>query len=139
MFTQDGEEVGFLQFADAHQQQPVRLIELCAIAPTYGNQKIGSRMISMYIESLLVHTQVMVYCNKYSRAMQHVLTKLKFQRDKQATRVEDEHEVSHLETFHFTKQADAARPNLPLVATPQKNISRLQVAMHIPRSGRLVK
>lgn len=81
IFTLNNEEVGFMRifrFAD----RGIYGIDICAIAPAHRNQNIGSHMIRMFIEDLPSSAEIVTHCTKYSRAMQHVLKKLKFQRDK---------------------------------------------------------
>lgn len=114
IFTRDRKEVGFLHYSTSlDDQPPSRIIELCAISPEYRNQNIGSLMLREYIDSLDDSTQVQVYCNKYSRAMQHILVKLKFRREKKCLRVERGHQVFYLASFRFIKSEATAKGTGP--------------------------
>lgn len=100
LFIINNKEVGFMRI-DRFTDQDIYGIDLCAIAPENRNQKLGSQMIRMFIEDLPSGAEVVVYCTKFSRAMQHILKMLKFQRDKKTT-------VLHTERFHFTKPSNTA-------------------------------
>lgn len=63
--------------AGEHTQE----ISLCSVATEHRNQKHGTQMIRMYIESLPTGTQVAANCSIYSEVMQHILNKLQFQKD----------------------------------------------------------
>lgn len=97
VFTLNDEEVGFMKI-DRFTDRDIYEIELCAVAQEYRNQKIGLQMIRMFIEDLPSGATIVAYCTKYSRAMQHILKMLKFQRDKKPS-------VLHSELFHFTKSS----------------------------------
>ena len=77
-------EIGFVQLAHntpAFDDQ-VTTIELFAIAKAHQNQGLGSRTVAALMTALPPNAVLVAYCTKYSRAMQHVLTKLHFKRDK---------------------------------------------------------
>lgn len=101
VFIRNDQEVGFLHYAKT--QKTACTILLCAIAPAQRNQKLGTQMLRMFIASLPPHTQLTVHCNKYSRAMQHILTRLKFTRDKNCLRIVHEGCATYLETFYLSK------------------------------------
>jgi hypothetical protein len=71
------------------------LIDLCAISMEHRNQKHGSNMIAMFLETLPDNTEVLVYCTKYAQAMQHILRRLKFKIDKSGSH--------HPEVFRLQK------------------------------------
>lgn len=101
IFTLNNEDAGFMKIKPRFTDRNIYEIDICAIAPEYRNQKIGSHMIRMFIEDLASGAEVVVYCTKFSRAMQHILKMLKFQRDKKTT-------MLHAECFHFTKPSNTA-------------------------------
>jgi len=95
IFTLNDEEVGFMKI-DRFTDYCLYEIAFCAIAQEHRKQKIGSQMIRMFIEDLPSDAAVIAYCTKYSRAMQHILKMLKFQRDKRTS-------ILHSELFYFKK------------------------------------
>lgn len=101
IFTLNNEDVGFMKIKPRFTDRDIYEIDICAIAPEYRNQKLGSQMIRMFIEDLPSGAEVVVYCTKFSRAMQHILKMLKFQRDKKTT-------ILHAECFHFSKSSSMA-------------------------------
>ena len=96
IFTLNDQSIGFIKihFQFTGEQE----ISLCSITPPHRNHKHGSQMISMYLETLPTGTVVIAYCTKYSRAMQQILKKLKFQRGKNS---------SLNECYRFTKNSQA--------------------------------
>jgi N-acetylglutamate synthase-like GNAT family acetyltransferase len=101
IFALNDEDVGFMKIKPGFADRSIYKIDICAIAPEYRSQKIGSHMIRMFIEDLPSGAEVVMYCTKFSRAMQHILKMLNFQRDKKTT-------VLHAECFHFTKPSNTA-------------------------------
>jgi hypothetical protein len=96
IFTLNNDEIGFLKIKTELGMGNVQIIELCSINPELRNQRHGSQMIHMYIESLPEGTEIIAYCTKYSRAMQHVLVKQKFKRDRKSF---------PLECYRYTKKS----------------------------------
>lgn len=80
IFTQDNEEIGFMQIGHKGEGQP-QVIKTCAISQEHRNQHHGSQMIRMYIENLPAATEVIAYCTKFNKAMPRVLKKLGFRRE----------------------------------------------------------
>lgn len=81
IFTQGGEDVGFLQTGCMGDKQS-HVIKCCAIAQQHRNQHHGSNMIRMYIESLPAVPEVVAYCTKINKAMPRLLKKLGFHKEK---------------------------------------------------------
>jgi len=102
VFTMNNDEIGFLKIKTERGTETVQIIELCAINPELRNQRHGSQLIRMYIESLPEGTEVIAYCTKYSRAMQHVLVKQKFKRDRKSF---------PLECYRYTKKSEVRELN----------------------------
>ena len=101
IFALNNEDVGFMKIRLRFTDHNIYEIDICAIAPEYRNQKIGSQMIRMFIEDLPSGAEVAAYCTKYSKAMQHIFKMQKFLRDKKTTHL-------HIECFHFTKPSNTA-------------------------------
>lgn len=106
IFTLNDEDIGFLKIKKISQVGHAQVIELCAIAPEQRNQKHGTKMIRTYLDSLTIGTEVMAYCTKYSRAMQHIFVKQQFIRDKNSY---------PLECYRFRKKTDTLSELIPLV------------------------
>ncbi len=99
----DGEEqIGFYHLVSSrtHTAQKELLINLICVSKQYRNRRVASRIIQRLIDHQAEEAVLVAYCTKYARAMQRVLTKLKFERDKIA-------HVRELTRFSFCK---AARP-----------------------------
>jgi RimJ/RimL family protein N-acetyltransferase len=77
-------EIGFIQLAHSTPAlgEQVTTIELFAIAKAHQNQGLGSCTVAALMTALPPNAVLVAYCTKYSRAMQHVLTKLHFKRGK---------------------------------------------------------
>jgi RimJ/RimL family protein N-acetyltransferase len=77
-------EIGFIQLAHSMPAmgEQVSTIELFAIAKAHQNQGLGSCTVAALMTALPPGATLVAYCTKYSRAMQHVLTKLHFKRGK---------------------------------------------------------
>lgn len=84
IFTLNNEDIGFIKTSTPPNAGQARAIDLCAIVPEFRNQKHGTQMIRMYIDTLPSGTEVIAYCTKYSRAMQHILIKQKFRRNRKS-------------------------------------------------------
>lgn len=97
IFTLADEDIGFLKIKHGSQVGHAQVIDLCAIVPEQRNQKHGTQMIRTYLDTLPVGTEVIAYCTKYSRAMQHIFVKQKFIRDKNSY---------PLECYRFRKKID---------------------------------
>ena len=78
------EQIGFYHLVSSknENQQKELLINLICVSHSYRNQRVASRIIQRLIDHQPQETLMVVYCTKYARAMQRVLTKLKFERDK---------------------------------------------------------
>lgn len=96
IFTLNKEDVGFMRIKYALTDKEVYEIDLCAIDQERRNQKIGSQMIRRFVEDLPSGAEISAYCTIYSRAMQHILKKMKFKRDKK-------HSLNHADHYRFTK------------------------------------
>ena len=79
-----GLEVGFIQLDNTAgtSECPVSTIALFAIAKEHQNQGLATQALSILIATLPRHAILEAYCTKYARAMQHVLLKLHFTRNK---------------------------------------------------------
>jgi len=82
VFSLNNKEIGFIRISQPTNNENVQVIELCAIDPVHRNQNYGATMLQMYLDSLPNGTEVIAHCTKYSRAMQHLLIRKKFLRDK---------------------------------------------------------
>jgi hypothetical protein len=80
IFTLNDEDIGFLKIK--YLDERTQLIDMCAIVREKRNEKHGTQMIRMYLDNLRIRTEVIAYCTKYSRAMQHIFVKQQFKRDK---------------------------------------------------------
>lgn len=123
IFSLDRQDIGFIKIKTLLFAGGLQVIDLCAIDPALRNQKHGSQMIRMYLESLPAGTDVIAYCTKYSRAMQHILARQKFRRDKRSFR---------LECYHFKKSADIAQAIPSANVTPEKKNSSLHSELLSP-------
>ena len=104
IFTLNDQDLGFIkiQFHFTGEQE----ICLCAITPPLRNHNHGSQMIRMYLDTLPTGTVVIAYCTKYARAMQYVLKKLKFQRDKKSFPQECYRYTKNSETLDVPSEID---------------------------------
>lgn len=96
IFTLNKEDVGFMRIKYELTNKEVYEIDLCAIDQERRNQKIGSQMIRMFVEDLPAGADVSAYCTIHSRAMQHILKKMKFKRDKRPS-------MKHADHYCLTK------------------------------------
>ena len=101
IFTLNDEDVGFMKIKPRLTDRYIYEIDICAVAQEHRNQNIGSQMIRMFIEDLPSGTEIVAYCTKYSRAMQHIFKMQKFIRDKKTTKL-------YAECFHFSKPSSMA-------------------------------
>lgn len=107
IFCLNNDDIGFIAITLPTNNENVQIIELCAIDPAFRNQDHGARMLHKYLESLPNGTEVITHCTKYSRAMQHILIKKKFRRDKRSF---------PLETFRLVKGENTNLPNTPPIS-----------------------
>jgi len=84
VFCLNNEEIGFIKIGLPTNNENFQEIELCAIDPKHRNQHYGAKMLHMFLEELPNGTKVVAHCSKYSRAMQHILIREKFCRDKRS-------------------------------------------------------
>ena len=103
VFTLNNENIGFIRIKSQFSGEPILEINLCSIAPEHRHHKHGTHMIRMYLETLPIGTQVIVFCSKYARAMQHSLKKLRFRRAKNSF---------PNECYRFTKNSDTPYMNI---------------------------
>ena len=84
LLRSNGLDVGFIQLdhSAGTLERPVSTIALFAIAKEHQNQGLATQALSTLIVTLPHHAILEAYCTKYARAMQHVLLKLHFKRDK---------------------------------------------------------
>ena len=77
-------DIGFIQLAYSTPAsgEQVSTIDLIAIAKAHQNRGLGSGAVSALMATLPPNAVLVAHCTKYARAMQHVLTKLHFKRDK---------------------------------------------------------
>lgn len=89
MFVVSGNQhdVGFFQlvYDVSSTNMPLVTINLFAIAKKHQNRQWATQAITMVIENTPGNAVFVAYCTKYARAMQHVLRKLQFKRDKVMT------------------------------------------------------
>lgn len=78
------QDVGFvqLQHGTAPDGGAMLTLALLAVAKAAQNQQFGSWAVASIIREMPARTLLEVYCTKYSRAMQHVLHKQQFTRNK---------------------------------------------------------
>ena len=103
IFTRKQTDLGFLIINTLGSSQ---VIEFCAIEHAHKGQKNGTLMIKLFVEFSPKNTEIVAYCTKFSRPMQHILKKLGFSRAKGFI-------GNHLECYIFKKQGEVA-PSAPI-------------------------
>jgi len=84
VITKNGQAVGFYQL-DLEVKVPGRrilTIVLFAVDAQYRNQGLAREVLLGVVKSQPRGTEIVAYCSKYARAMQHVLHRLRFSRSK---------------------------------------------------------
>ena len=84
LLCSNGLEVGFIQLDNSAgtPEQPVSTLAVFAIAKEHQNQGLATQALLTLIATLPHQAILEAYCTKYARAMQHILVKLHFRRDK---------------------------------------------------------
>ena len=78
-----GADIGFMELAGVMETRDTTLISLFAIIPFCRNAGHGSRVLRLLVDAQPTGATLLVFCNKNARAMQHMLKKLHFVRNRQ--------------------------------------------------------
>lgn len=84
IFSIGQQEVGFVKVKKRADLENTYEIELFAIAPEFRNQKYGTAMLQACLRQMPEGVNVQAFCTKYSRAMQHILVRNKFRRERRS-------------------------------------------------------
>ena len=88
--------IGFMNFRivdfpDGHSKN---LLALYAISPPHRNLGHGKAALKLFIKNQPDNTTIIVHCTKYAIAMQHILKKLRFQRDQKSGNPTEEYSLT---------------------------------------------
>lgn len=88
--------IGFMNYRtiNSSDENSENLIAIYAISPSYRNLGHGKAALKLFIQNQPDNTSIIVHCTKYARAMQHILKKLRFQRNPKSGNPTEEYSLT---------------------------------------------
>ena len=88
--------IGFMnsRTINSSDKNSENLIAIYAISPRYRNLGHGKAALKLFIQNQPDNTTIIVHCTKYARAMQHILKKLRFQRNPKSGNPTEEYSLT---------------------------------------------